>query len=182
MGRAFALMLTATVVGVDAGSAQAGSTTLVIPAKGEIVRLGNSGVECSWGSLRSGVRYVSCGVADARHRPLANSYAATLLDTGRVNVLSARSGKVVFSRATASAAGTPSAHLAVGDGLRVPGTALACSIVDADGAAAICYRADEKGARAGSYGFAVGRRVVLVMAYDGKRHPRSTGAWPQPVR
>ena len=27
-----------------------------------------------------------------------------------------------------------------------------------------------------------GRRVVLVMAYDAKRRPRSAGAWPQPVR
>ena len=163
------------------GAAHAGATKLVVPEKGEIVRLAGTGVECTWSTSRSGVAYVSCGLADARHRPLAASYAATLRENGRVDVTAFRSGKVVFSRTTASSGAAPRA-LAVGDALRVPGTALACSIVDADGAAAICFRADARGARPQSYGFAVGRRVVLVMAYDERRRPRSAGAWPQPVR
>jgi hypothetical protein len=173
-------LVVATVAGVVAGTAHAQTARVVVPEKGEVIRLAGTGVECRWNTLARGVAFVSCGVADSRHRALGGSYSATLLDSGRVDVIAARSGKVVFTRTTASAAVAPRPSLVVGDALRVPRTSLVCRIVDADGPAAICFRADEKGARAQSYGFAVGRRVVLVMAYDGNRRPSSAGAWPQP--
>jgi hypothetical protein len=177
-----ALSLTAVVTGVGTGAASASTPRIVVPAKGEVVGLAGSGVECTWNTLRSGVPYVSCGLAGPQHRPIAGSYAAMLRDDGRVDVVAARSGRTVFSRTTASVAAAPRAPLRVGDALHVAGTALICSIVDADGAAAICFRSDRGGARPHSYGFAVGRRAVLVMAYDGKRRPRNAAVWGQPVR
>jgi hypothetical protein len=175
-----ALSLTTVVTVVGAGAGYAGTPRIAVPAKGEVVSLAGSGVECTWNRLRSGVPYVSCRLADQRHRPITGSYVATLRGDGRVDVVAARSGRTVFSRTTASAA--PRAPLRVGDALHVAGTALVCSIVDADGAAAICFRSDRGGARPYSYGFAVGRRAVIVMAYDGKRRPRNAGVWGQPVR
>jgi hypothetical protein len=176
-----ALSLTTVVTGVGVGAGYASTPRIVIPAKGEVVSLERSGVECTWSTLGSGVPYVSCRLAGPQHRPVVGSYAATLRDDGRVNVVAARSGRTVFSRTTASAA-APRAPLRVGDALHVAGTALVCSIVEADGAAAICFRSDRGGARPHSYGFAVGRRAVIVMAYDGKRRPRNAGVWGQPVR
>jgi hypothetical protein len=175
-----ALSLTTVVTAVVTGAASASTPRIVVPAKGEAVELAGSGVECTWNTLDGGVHYVSCGLAGPKHRPVAGSYAATLRGDGRVDVVAARSGRTVFSRTTASAA--PRAPLRVGDALHVAGTALVCSIVDADGAAAICFRSDRGGARPYSYGFAVGRRAVIVMAYDGKRRPRNAGVWGQPVR
>jgi hypothetical protein len=177
-----ALSLTTVVTGVAAGAGYAGTPRIVVPAKGEVVALAGSGVECTWNTLRGGVPYISCGLTGPRHRPVAGSYSATLRDDGRVDVVAARSGRTVFSRTTASVTAAPRAPLRVGDALHVPGTALVCSIVEADGPAAICFRSDRGGARPYSYGFAVGRRAVIAMAYDGKRRPRNAGVWGQPGR
>jgi hypothetical protein len=174
-----ALPLAAALIALGAGAARASTPRIVAPEKGEIVRLVGSPVECSWSTLRSGLAYVECRLAGPGHRPRAGSYAARLLANGRVDIVVARSGKTVFSRTTSAVAAR--APLRIGDVLHVPGTAINCSIVDAGGGAAICFRSDSGGTRRNSYGFAVGRRVVLAMAYDGKRRPRNAGAWPQPA-
>jgi hypothetical protein len=177
---AVALAVTAAVAGGDTGHAS--PTKSVLPKKGEIVRLAGSGVECTWITLRRGMPCIRCGLADPQHRPLAGTYIATLHNDGRVTIVAAWSGRTVFSRTTSSTAVTAQPQLAAGDSLHVPGTALSCSIVDAGGAAAICYRANEKGPLPNTYGFAVGRRVAIVMAYDANRRPTSAGAWGQRVR
>jgi hypothetical protein len=180
LGRARVILLAAVLTGV-AAAAQPASARLVLPKQGEVVRLAGSGVECTWGR-NGGLAAVTCRLADARHRPLAGTYGARLAESGRVDVVAAGSGASVFTRGTSAAAAAPRPPLRVGDALHVPGTALSCSIVNADGAAAICFRSDARGPRPKAYGFAVGRRVVIVMAYDEARRPTSAGAWPQRVR
>jgi hypothetical protein len=178
--RTLVLVLVAVLAGAGPGAADSRTTKWIFPHKGEIVRLAGSPVECTWNTLPSGMEHIACGIAKTPGRPIAGSYSATLTSTGRVSVIAVPSGKIVFTRTAASAApATTTAY--VGDHLRVIGTPLSCRIVNADGAAALCSRVDNKGPRPSTYGFAVGRRTTLVMHYTPGRLATSAGAWRQPT-
>jgi hypothetical protein len=179
--RTLVLVLVAALAGLGPGAAGSRSTKRVLPRQGEIVRLAGSPVECSWDTLRSGVEYIACSIAKTPGRATPGSYRATLTSTGRISVIAVSSGKVVFSRSTASAATSVTTTAHVGDRLLVTGTPLSCTIVNADGAAAICYRFDNKGPRPNAYGFALGRRTALVLHYTAGRLATSAGAWRQPA-
>ena len=102
MGRAAAILLTAVVfAGLTAGASARATRTVYLKVN-EGGRVAGTKLLCLAGKTKTGnVKFLDCGLSDAKGRSYKGTYIGILDTAGRATVVTA-AGKRVFTRAPAS--------------------------------------------------------------------------------